>query len=222
MARQMPALGDALARGVDKAVSIAEAGELVRLSASRGDVAFMELYPARMEALYEMAFLRAFIAWEVFLEDSFVRYLCGYESSRGPVSLIKPPFPTLDDARADVLDGHDFVSWQRTGTILRRCRKYMLPLTIGATSVRSFHEEVIVSNQARLDSLAAVRNRVAHRSAHSKQEFDTATMLLAGRRYRAGAPGRFLRDWAPLTMPRQRWLRVLAMELCTLASQIVP
>lgn len=222
MARPMPSLAKTLAYSVQKAISIAEAGERIRLSATRGDVAFDELYPARLEALYEMAFLRVFVEWEVFLEESFIRYLCGYESSCGPAALIATPFKTLDDARTDVLGSSDFVSWQSTTYIIKRCRMYMPPLVGGTTPANSFHERVVVSNQARLDALASIRNRVAHKSAHSKKQFDNATLLLAGRLYRAGSPGRFLRDRGSRGTPPQRWLYLIAQELRALALQITP
>src|SRR5712672_2619521 len=38
----------------------------------------------KLELLYELAYLRFFIQWEVFLEQSFLRYLCGYSSSVRP------------------------------------------------------------------------------------------------------------------------------------------
>ena len=169
-----------------------------------------------------MAFLRVFIEWETFLEESFIRFLCGYESSLGPAALTVHPFRTLSDARTDVLGGQDFVSWQRTSTIIKRCQKYMLPVTLGTTPSNSFHEKIVASNQARLDAFATIRNRVAHKSSYAKEQFRNTTMQLAGRRYSAASPGRFLRDWVERSVPRQRWLQLIALELCALASQITP
>src|SRR5580692_7815482 len=111
MARRMPRLDmqfTALAQG---AVDLALAGERIRSAAPAGSLFKRELSLPRLEALYETAYLRVFLAWEEFLEQTFLRYICGYASALGSCTLIRPAFPNIADANVDVLRPRDFVSW---------------------------------------------------------------------------------------------------------------
>jgi hypothetical protein len=198
---------------IDRAISLARAGELIRASATSASLAYRELFPARLEALYEMSYLRVFVAWEKFLEETFLRYICGYRNSHGAQVLLRPRFSKLDDARTDVLGGADFASWQKANKIIARSKKYISS---------GLHETVIGSVSATYDWYSAVRNRVAHASNFSKTSFDAATMGLAGRRYRGSSAGRFLRDWVPALNPQERWLFYIGGELKTLSKQIAP
>ncbi len=209
----MPPLSSEFAKQVDRALSLAQAGETIRAASPKGSVAWDELRPARLEALYEMAYLRVFVEWEVFLEESFVRYLSGYATSTGPAQLLNPPCRTLNDSRTAMLGGRDFVTWANPVAVERLCRSF---INNGA------HELVVRSNRNRLTWFASVRHRVAHGSAHAKREFDIATMGLAGRRYRGSSPGSFLRDWTPGVSPPERWLQSIGTEFKNLAFQIIP
>jgi hypothetical protein len=213
MPRAMPPLAAQFAQQVDKALLIAEIGERIRISSPRDSIAWRELHPVRLEVLYEMAYLRIFILWESFLEESFLRYVCGYSTTIGLASLINPPEKTLAAARATMLGGRPYVSWSQPTSIEGLCRRFIN---------NGIHELVIKSNRARLDWFTSIRNRVAHGSAHSKSQFDIATMSLVGRRYPGASAGRLLRDWVLAISPLERWLQSIATELKNLASQIVP
>jgi hypothetical protein len=213
MPPQMPALASDFQRRVDQALQLAKAGEIVRAVSPPRTTLWSLWYTARLEALYEMAFLRIFIEWEVFLEEAFLRYLCGYASRIGPVNLLHPPFRTLADARNALLGGHDYLSWARPTTIQQRARAYV----IGGT-----HELVIASAATRLEWFAAIRHRVAHASAFARSQLDLATVQLNGRRYRGASAGRFLRDWNTSRPVPERWIHTIASELKGFAKQIVP
>lgn len=202
-----------IVRRVDDSLSLTRAGERIRAWLVCDETMRNELSAPRLELLYEMAFLRLFIAWETFLEETFLRYLCGFRSSGGAPTLLKPPFRSLDDARSDLFGGREYVSWYDPDKIIKRSRAY---ITSGT------HELVVASNKARLEWFAAVRHRIAHASAFARQEFDSATAGLAGRRYTGARAGRFLRDIAPHTLPPERWLESIGNELGNLAGQITP
>lgn len=213
MPRGMPPLASRFAREVDRALSLPRAGELIHDNSPPGSVARSQMRPSRLEALYEMAYLRVFTAWESFLEESFLRYLCGYATRLGVSALLQPACKSLADAKIAALAGRHYVSWADPGDVARRGRRLIN---------NGQHESVMMSNTARLEWLAFVRHRVAHRSEYSRFRFDTATMNLAGRRYRGALPGAFLRDWNPGAIPAERWLHALSRELESLAFQIVP
>src|SRR5687768_9158736 len=99
MPRQMPRLAGEFHTKVVASVSLARAGELIRAHFGANDPYRNELSVSRLEAIYELAFLRIFIDWEIFLEESFVRYLCGYVNASFTGSLNQAPSRTVADAR---------------------------------------------------------------------------------------------------------------------------
>jgi len=195
----------------DSALALATAGEIIRSNLVPASIAYKELTIARLEALYELAYLRIFLTWEAFLEESFLRYLCGFHNSAGPVALKVGRFSTIDDARVAVLAGSRFVSWYNPVSVVRRAQRFC---------INSPHELVVVSVQTQLEWYAAIRGRIAHASTYARGEFDQATLGLAGRRIRGSRPGSFLR-----TIDHgagKRWLHVLADGFKGLAGQITP
>ena len=212
MPRTMPPLAVRFSREVDRALSLARAGELVRATSPSGSVAVREFSQSRLEALYEMAYLRVFMLWETFLEQSFLRYICGFAASTGPQSLTGGAIRTLADAENAVLAGQAYVSWARPQSVEARCRQFIQ---------NGVHEQIMSSNRTRIEWFVNVRHRVVHSSEHARRRFDTATMGLAGRRYRGSSPGSFLRDRTP-GLPPERWIQEIGTELTNLARQIVP
>jgi hypothetical protein len=208
----MPPLAQFFSDQVDSALELAEAGERIRASAPVRSTAFTLLHPPRLGLLYEMAFLRVAILWETFLEDVFVRLLCGYVTFAVAPVLRQPPCPTIHAAQLLILGGQDYVSWSPK-PFLRRAQKLATNCNAGT---------VIASNQSRLEWLLAVRNRIAHGSSFAKTQFDSACMSLAGRRYRGASAGLFLRDMNLGVTPAQRWLQTVGGELKNIARQIAP
>jgi hypothetical protein len=213
MPRHIPDLAHRFEQRVNRTLSLAEAGETIFATSPRNSIAKRKLRLSHLEALYEMTYLRIFLEWETFLEESFIRYLCGYHSSQGPPPLLQPPARTLADARHLVLGGRDYVSWASVSATETRCKKFFK---------YGLHERVLLSNRARLEWFSYVRHRIAHSSDYARMMFDRATMSLVGHRYRGSSPGRFLRDWDNTCTPRERQLHAIGDEMKNLAKQIVP
>jgi len=211
MARTMPRLDTQFGALARSAVDLALAGENIRSAAPAGSLFKRELSLPRLEALYETAYLRVFLAWEEFLEQTFLRYICGYASALGSCTLTRPAFRNIADANVDVLGPRDFVSWADPRAVIRRSQAYT---TLG------FHETVLNSDLSRLILFKSVRNRIAHSSEHARDEFDAATRTLTSKRYLASSAGRFLRDRAT-TMPFPKtWLESVTDELVSLSVQV--
>jgi len=206
-------MASALGKELDEAMDLPYIGESIRAAANIGSVTWKQLHPVRLQLLYEMAYLRMFVAWEIFLEESFLRYLCGYRTASGSVLLVNRPFRTIAAARSSVLGGHDFVSWSSPRRVRQRSQSFIRT---------GYHETVLAAAGARLEAFAAVRNRIAHGSDYAIQEFDLATMMLTGQRYRGSCAGLFLRDWNSRAVPAERWIQTIGTELKNLAFQIVP
>jgi hypothetical protein len=213
MARQMPGLEAEFRTRVAEAIRLAQIGEVARAESVVGSDTRKNLHHSRIELLYELAYLRIFSAWEAFLEQTFFRYLCGYTSRAGTaIALAGTSFSTtLGAAELRVLSGRDYVLWHSPSKVVQRSQRFFQSCPL---------EIVLQSNISRLEALASIRHRITHSQNDARKKFDTATMSLAGKRYRGSRPGAFLRDYDVSLTPQVRWLEELGHELMSLAIQI--
>lgn len=211
MPRRMPRLDISFAREAKRALQLADAGVKIRAGSLPNSIVRKEFTIARLEALYEVAFLKVFLVWETFLEQSFYRYLCGHNSALGSCTLRQPASPNISAAETTVLGGSDYVSWANSTVVVRRAQRFM---TAG------FHETVLLSDAARLAHFTSIRNRIAHPSLYARRKFDGATWFLATRMYPGSSAGKFLRDQAVALPIPKTWLEEIAGELVSLAQQI--
>jgi hypothetical protein len=207
MPRQMQRLDQVFAKQVADALSIAQAGEKARLLTASFSV-------KNLEVLYEAAFLRVFVQWEVFLEEAFLRYLCGHQSRHGVASLAKTKAyaTSLSGAKSAVLGSQSYVLWHNPFKVVKRSTEHF---------VKGRHEIVVSSAYARIEAMAHVRHRIAHGHQDARAKFEKATLMFAGRTFSAARVGRFLRDSDYSVSPPRRWIDILANELSSLANQIV-
>jgi hypothetical protein len=213
MPRTMPRLDLELSHHAQNALGIVKAGETVRAVSVPGSQLWNEWSLPRLEALYELAFLRTFIAWEMFLEATFYRYLCGYISKLGAQTLVRGTyFHTMAAAERGVLGGNQYIAWYNPNTVLKRCQTHV---------VNGLHEAVFRANFHQLDCFCMVRHRIAHGQEDARKKFDAATLALSGRRYPGSRPGRFLRDWDTRSTPTVRWLETFVSEVSQIAGQIL-
>jgi hypothetical protein len=160
-----------------------------------------------------MAYLRVFVGWEAFVEQAFLRYLCGYTSSSGTAALVPGGTfeRTIASAEAALLTGRPYVLWHNPTVVISHCRRFFTSSAI---------DIVVTSHTSRLESLAAIRHRITHAQSDARFKFDSASMALSGKRYRGARPGTFLRDWDAAASPPVRWLETLGFEFANLAAQI--
>lgn len=221
MPRQMPRFDLRFASQANAANEIVIAGELTHVHSQMG----REWPRKRLEFLYELAFLRIFAAWESTLESIFLKSLCGYASSAGQeLTVTGSYYRTIVQAEAAVLLAESrgnvsrtYLLWQNTRQVLTRCRAH---ITSGGAA-GALQENIIASNQARLDDFAAIRHRIVHEHSDARAKFDRATLSLAGRTFPASRPGKFLRDDHPTFSPPVRWIDVAISELTGLTGQMV-
>ena len=212
----MPRFDRKLSDQAQLAVAIVRAGEIAHVSG--GPTIRKEWNTIRLEALYELAYLRVFAAWEMCLEAIFYRSLCGYASAAGQEQLISGSYyPSLAAAEAAVLGRHKYVLWHNPQKVIERCQGYIR----SGTGCPSVQELTISSNLARLEHLASTRHRIVHDQIDAKLKFDAATLHIAGRTYRSSRPGKFLRDLDTTKTPPRKWLEVTIMELSSLMCQMV-
>jgi hypothetical protein len=215
MPRILPALADEFDSEVSKANLLARSLESAQVILSQSGNS-SQIGIAAIELTYELAFLRMFLAWEVFLEEVFLRLICGYAPRGGAPEPLAPGQTyrrTIGDAETDVLRGKAYRLWHNPSEVINRARGFL--------SGSNF-ELIIASKQSDLDDYAAIRHRIAHAQEHARVRFDSVTMALAARRYRGSRPGRFLRDWKTRAIPPTRYLTAISNDLAALARQICP
>jgi hypothetical protein len=214
----MPDFGRVLNARISNSLQLPAALERLRLHLQPGTPEHRLLHPRRIETAYEMAFLRVFIAWEDVLEQSFIRYLSGYENSIGSYAPIGGITFSRSIAAAEtqLYGTQHYLLWHNPNQVIARSRSFF---NLG------LHEQVCQSNLARLNAFAAIRHRIAHGQDDAKTKFDNATMLLVGKRYPGGRPGPFLRELEATTIPQmqpRRWIEAISAEFAALIQQIVP
>ena len=167
-----------------------------------------------LQLIYELAYLKGFLAWEAFQEEVFLRLMCGYAGANGaePLRPGQSYFRSTADAGAALLAGRDYILWHNPGAVVRRFDHYF-------DSPNSPFRTTL-SSSARLPGYSAVRHRIAHLQDHAKLQFDQATNLIAHKRYRGSRPGEFLRD-QDITLPhRPRYIKLILDDLGNLADQM--
>lgn len=136
------------------------------------------------EEITGLALLKLTLAWESFVEDSFLRYLCGAKSAanKAPLLLVAKE-PTLNAAFKTLSGGNRYLAWQADTTI-KRANKYFDAGGPYATAVNGAKSD--------LDDMTEVRNRIAHRSEHSVKSFQDVVRAHLGYVPAGMTPGRFL------------------------------
>lgn len=214
MSRSMPPLAAQLTAELAVAGDIAAMATRLRASAAIGAEVRKELTIHRTNLVYELAYLKVFNQWEVFLEEVFLRYLCGYRfhgSSETPLAAV---CATIADARARVYRTNQYLLWHSPAKVLARANAHFAE----GNRVAS----VVGSALADIERYGHIRHRVAHDQADARQKFDTASMHLAARRFPGSRPGAFLRSMTLYNGMHSTWLERISGELSTLAAQLAP
>src|SRR6266851_4350285 len=156
MPRQMPRFDRDLSVQSRLALEIVSAGEIARASS---DAPVRRQWTLnKLEALYELAYLRIFVAWEECLEAIFYRSLCGYASKSGGQETLVAGltgvvpgrhYRSLAASETAVLGGLQFKLWHNVDKVIRRCQKFIR----SGKGFPAVQENVLSSNRARLAHL---------------------------------------------------------------------
>jgi hypothetical protein len=162
----------------------------------------------------ELAFLRAFLALESFLEETFVLYSLGRTAPKGraPYRLTFPP--NRDAAEEWVVpEGRSYASWaahhvsNRAGRFFRDGRPF-------ATILRQ--------NQNALDEARTIRNAIAHDSSDAHEKFENLVRNKLGVLPPHLSVGSFLITLVPLAAPPRSFLDEFIDRVELIADKIVP
>jgi len=167
--------------------------------------------------MYELAYLRIFAAWEAFLEESFLRLMCGYSSAGNVHPLKTQPKPrTVQEARVLVLNNKKYKLWHDPDIMVGRVAKFFTKVP----GIDVPHDAVLGSATTLLKDLSHIRHHIAHLTEDTCSKYHDATMNLCGIRFGRRC-GRFLRSTYvdPATGLTARWLDRICADLKGLASQ---
>jgi len=210
----MPPLATKFRASVSLAIQIASICERPRTNSFIGRQVRTELTVSRTSLIYELAYLRTFNLWEIFLEDTFIRYLCGYRF-RGLAETPITSFATsMASARTVIYAGRSFLLWHNPTTVVRLANQHFNHGNRPAL--------VIGSMLADIEAYASIRHRIAHDHLDAKVKFDQACMRLTSRRFPGSRPGIMLRDRSTYGGTNLTWLERISLELCAVATQLAP
>ena len=210
--RIMPDLRNCLAefeRQVGTSEGVVANVEALWQTAPRGSEVRKQIGGAQMGALYEMAYLSMFGHWENFVESCLTRMLAGQGCPSYSPALVAPPMSTtLGAARLRLLGGNRYLLWHDPKRCVSRISSHVTGSPLEAS---------ILASQSSLESYAAIRHAIAHRSQDSLDQFRAASILLCG--ISEKAPGDFLRrqDHTDPLNP-VRWIRRISSDLRTIAT----
>lgn len=169
----------------------------------------------RRYAITELAFFTAFLAWEAFLEESFVLYLAGRKvaRARSPRRYAFPP--NLQTATQWVIpEGQDYASWTIASRVSVRAERFFQ----GGWP----YAPVLRSNQAALDESRVLRNAIAHASASAQAKFENLVRNRMGALPANVTVGAFLGMVVPRSRPPMSFLEHYLGKIEFAARQIVP
>lgn len=127
------------------------------------------LHPGQAKKVVALAFLQVVAGWESFIEQTFVRYLAGAEFHGDPPLKLRIGVCENIDTAYKILFGSpdksasdDYLAWTAHRT-LQRAKLFF----------KSGHpyRNPIAAGRERLDDAMKIRNRVAHNSDKSKNDF---------------------------------------------------
>lgn len=209
-----PKLGTALnmfSRRLKEARELADDAYSWSIPAQPG--AYPLITPRRRDTLTEVAFLRAFTSWEIFLEETFLLYLLGHKPPKGA-----PPyrygFPKNPDAAVEwCTDGKDYAKWN-VSDVQRRANRWFRhgkPFT-----------PALQGQQSRLSQLVTIRNAIAHESSSARSKFETIVRNELGALPPNATVGSFLLIAKPNITPPISFLEFYVREILGIARIIVP
>jgi hypothetical protein len=169
----------------------------------------------RRDSMIELAFLRCFLAWETFLEESFVLYLSGQKPPKGRAPSRYAFPPNLGVAMEWVIpEGQDYATWTVAARVTERAQRFFRN--------GQPYAPVLRSNQSALDESRTLRNAIAHASASAQSKFETLVRNRLGVFPPKLTVGGFLGMVVPGSAPPISFLDHYLQKIEFAAQQMVP
>jgi hypothetical protein len=161
-----------------------------------------------------LAFLRGFLAWEQFLENSFILYSLGKASPNGfsPNRYIIPRSRehAISFSKGDKI----FCKWDDLNFILGRANKFF-------RDGKPFHDP-LRSRTTILNNIKTLRNAVTHQSSESQEKFEIFVRGELGYYPKGLTPGGFLAKLISNSSPAAKYIEFYFSILRSAAKEIIP
>jgi hypothetical protein len=167
----------------------------------------------RCDWITEQAFLRAFLALEAFLEESFVLYSLGDTAPKGspPHRFTFPPTRKHADEWV-VPEGRRYAGWEAE-RVIDRAQRFFRAGAPFANALRG--------NQAALGEARTIRNAIAHNSTAAQAKFESLVRTKLGTLPPSLRVGSFLGTLIPSSTPPQSFLELYLDKIEFVITQIV-
>lgn len=144
------------------------------------------LHQPQIDLIFELAFLKIFIAWENFLENTFIRYMCGALSLSGkkPIRIVFIRY--LGQALKVICGDRPYADWVSVEIVVERASRFFDGGEPYTTPLQSAAAE--------LTDIRRIRNHIVHHSSKSSGAFNTLLLNIYGFRPKGMTAGRFLRQ----------------------------
>lgn len=145
---------------------------------------YRNLKQERIYQINELSFLDMYLSWEDFLENTFVRFMCGARTRNrySPRLFVSPP--TLEHALKFFMTAKGYVEWTSAQTIRERAG---LVFKDGEPYNSAFRPVLDRLNQMRI-----IRNAIAHRPGKALSDFENMVTNELGHKPKGISPGGFL------------------------------
>jgi hypothetical protein len=162
----------------------------------------------------EHTFLRAFLALEAFLEESFVLYAAGRKPPRGrpPNRLTLPPSREVAEEWV-IPEGRRYASWAADHVSSRAERFFRNGQPFTA---------ILRGNQNALSDARTIRNAIAHDSSSAQEKFENLVRNKIGTVPSNVSVGSFLLTLIPHAVPARSFLDDFLDRVEFIVMQIVP
>jgi hypothetical protein len=165
--------------------------------------------------MIEIAFLRAFLAWEVFIEQSFILYLCGQKAPRGRAPRRYAFPPKQETAHLWVIpERRSFAEWTDPQDVSGRAERFF-------RDGRPF-APILRGNLNLLGEAKTIRNSIAHTSHSARLKFENLVRLKLTTLPSNFNVGSFLGTTVPGSTPPISFLEFYITRIEIAAQQIIP
>lgn len=150
----------------------------------------------RIHLINEYSFLNLYLSWEYFLEEAFIRFLCGAQNSNAlPKTRYVRPY-SLKHARDVIKQNQRYIDWTAGNVVIDRAKLYFKDGEPFNSALGSCLNE--------LTEMKKIRNRIAHSSKEVRESYQQLVRQKLGHHPmspRGMIPGRFLMCKFPPTNP---------------------
>ena len=170
---------------------------------------------SHMEMIIEIAFLRAFLSWEAFLEESFILYLWGKSPPRGriPKRYVYPPTREIAE-QIVIIPGKEYSDWAKFQNVISRAERFF--------ENGKPYSDALKSQHSKLQDIETIRNAIAHRSINSWERFQSLVRRELGTYPSNLSIGGFLEMTIPHSSPPLSFFENYLSVIQLASARIVP